>query len=280
MGIPSTNGQLVDRVGYAFLYSERYEQPLWVSYKITRDEVQNKVAERKDNFRLDPLIKTGSATIADYKSSGYDRGHLAPAADMAWSKQAMSESFFLTNMSPQVPSLNRGMWRVLEEKIRHWVLKEKELYIITGPIIRPGYMTIGPNKVAVPQWYYKIIIDYHQPQIKAIAFMIPNQKPQKSLQDFTVNIDKIEEVTQLDFLNFLPNRVQIELESKLDLSLWELTNKKPHMSKLSKNRNTDVGKYWITSTNRRHNSSCRYYKNSRGEMGGKKDGIACKVCGG
>ena len=117
LGIPSRDGQLVGRTGYAFLYSEKHEQPLWVSYKLTKAEVQNKVAKRKDNFRLVPVIKTGSAILADYKGSGYDRGHLAPAGDMAWSKKAMSESFFLTNMSPQVPGLNRGMWRMLEEQV-------------------------------------------------------------------------------------------------------------------------------------------------------------------
>jgi len=211
LGTPSRDGQLVDRTGYAFLYSERHEQPLWVSYKLTKDEVQNKVAKRKDNFRLDPAIKTGSAILADYKGSGYDRGHLAPAGDMAWSKEAMSDSFFLTNMSPQVPALNRGMWRILEEQIRKWARKEQKLYIITGPIIRPNYKIIGPNKVTVPQWYYKIIVDYHQPEIKALAFMIPNRKPQKSLQSFVVSIDKLEEVTQLDFLNLLPQQVQEQL---------------------------------------------------------------------
>ena len=100
LGIPSHDGQLVDRTGYAFLYSEKHEQPLWVSYKLTKAEVQNKVAKRRDNFRLDPVIKTGSAILADYKGSGYDRGHLAPAGDMAWSKKAMSESFFLTTHEP------------------------------------------------------------------------------------------------------------------------------------------------------------------------------------
>ena len=134
----------------------------------------------------------------------------------------MSESFFLTNMSPQVPALNRGMWRILEEQIRKWALKEQELYIITGPIIRPNYQTIGPNKVTVPQWYYKIIVDYHRPEIKALAFMIPNRKPQKALQSFVVSIDQLEEVTQLDFLNLLPEKVQVQLESKVNLSQWKL----------------------------------------------------------
>tara|TARA_B100000809_G_C15122450_1_gene524864 strand:- start:1803 stop:2588 length:786 start_codon:yes stop_codon:yes gene_type:complete len=223
LGIPSTEGQLVDRTGYAFLYSEKHEQPLWVCYKLTKLEVLNKVAIRKDNFRLDPVIKTGSATLADYRGSGYDRGHLAPAADMAWSKQAMSESFFLTNISPQVPALNRGMWRILEEQIRKWAVEEQELYIMTGPIIRPNYKTIGSNKVTIPQWYYKVVVDYHQPVIKAIAFIIPNRKPQKSLRSFAVSIDKLEEMTQLDFLDKLTTEQQQQLESTVDLSKWKLS---------------------------------------------------------
>jgi len=280
LGIPSTNGQLVDRIGYAFLYSEKHEQPLWVSYKLTKAEIQNKVAKRKDNFRLDPVIKTGSATIADYKGSGYDRGHLAPAADMAWSKKAMSESFFLTNMSPQVPALNRGMWRILEGQIRKWVLKEKELYIITGPIIRPNYKTIGPNRVTVPQWYYKIIVDYYQSEIKAIAFMIPNRKPQKSLQSFAISIDKLEEITHLDFLSLLPDKIQMKLESTLNLSLWELPNVKSKKSELSEDKKSATGKYWISTTSKRHNASCRFYKKSKGKLGHKDEGVACKACGG
>ena len=283
LGIPSRDGQLVNRTGYAFLYSEKHEQPLWVSYKLTKAEVQNKVAKRKDNFRLDPVIKTGSAILADYKGSGYDRGHLAPAGDMAWSKEAMSDSFFLTNMSPQVPGLNRGMWRILEEQIRQWALKEQELYVITGPIIRPNYKTIGPNKVTVPQWYYKIIVDYHQPEIKALAFMIPNRKPQKSLQSFVVSIDKLEEVTQLDFLNLLPKKVQVQLESKVNLSQWKLPATKagqPDKSKVSKSEAETGGKYWISSTNKRHHSTCRYYQKSKGRLGNKDEGVACKVCGG
>jgi len=280
LGIPSGEGQLVNRTGYAFLYSEKHEQPLWVSYKLTKAEVQNKVVKRKDNFRLDPVITTGSAILADYKGSGYDRGHLAPAGDMTWSKKAMSESFFLTNMSPQVPALNRGMWRILEEQIRKWALKEQELYIITGPIIRPNYKTIGPNKVTVPQWYYKIIVDYHQPEIKALAFMIPNRKPQKSLQSFAVSIDKLEEVTRLDFLNLLPQRVQEQLESKVNLSQWKLPAAKVGKPKVGKTEVGTGGEYWISKTNKRHNSTCRYYQKSKGRLGSKNEGRACKVCGG
>ena len=226
LGIPSCNGQLVDRIGYAFLYSEKHEQPLWVSYKLTKTELHSKITKRKDNFRLDPDIKTGSAILSDYKNSGYDRGHLAPAADMAWSNKAMSDSFFLTNMSPQVPAFNRGIWRILEEQVRKWTLQEQELYIITGPVIQPNYKTIGSSEVTVPQWYYKIIVDYHQPEIKALAFMIPNQKTNKSLRKFAISIDEIEKKTQLDFLSLVPQKLQIEIESQVNLSQWNFQSTK------------------------------------------------------
>ena len=223
LGIPSQNGQLVDRTGYALLYSEVYEQPLWVSYKLTKDEIQNKVSKRTNNYRLDPYIETGSAVLSDYKGSGYDRGHLAPAADMAWSDKSMSESFFLSNISPQVPSFNRGIWRVLEEKIRKWVLEEEELYIITGPIIQPNHNTIGLHKVAVPHWYYKIIIDNYQPEVKAVAFIIPNRNTNNNpLSSFVVSIDQIEKKTNLDFLSRMPEKLQHVIESKVNLSEWDL----------------------------------------------------------
>ena len=95
--------EIVKRVGYALGYSEKYEQPLWVSYKLTKNETQSKVAKRTNRFKSDPKVTTKSASLKDYRKSGYDRGHLAPAGDMAWSKQAMNESFYLSNMSPQLP---------------------------------------------------------------------------------------------------------------------------------------------------------------------------------
>ena len=220
LGVPSNNGQIVNRIGYAFCYSEKHEQPLWVTYELTKLEVLNKVAERKDNFRKDPLIKTGSALLTDYKGSGYDRGHLAPAADMTWSGTAMSESFYLSNMSPQNPGLNRGMWKQLESYCRNWAVENGKIHIITGPLIRPNYSTIGPNKVTVPQWYYKICVSVKNR--KAIAFIIPNRKPQRSLTKFVVTVDKLEAVTGLDFMDKLPDDLENQIEAKSDIKDWNL----------------------------------------------------------
>ena len=110
--------------------------------------------------------------------------------------------------------------------------------------------------------------------------MIPNRKPQKSLQSFAVSIDKLEEVTQLDFLNLLPQKVQKQLESKVNLSQWKLPAAKVGKPKVSKSEADAEGEYWISNTNKRHNSTCRYYQKSKGRLGGKNEGKACKVCGG
>ena len=110
--------------------------------------------------------------------------------------------------------------------------------------------------------------------------MIPNRKPQKTWQSFAVSIDKLEEVTQLDFLNLLPEKVQVQLESKVNLSPWKLPVAKVGKSKVGKSEADTGGEYWISSTNKRHNSSCRYYQKSKGRSGGKNQGVACKVCGG
>jgi endonuclease G len=93
------------------------------------------ITKRKDNFRSDPKVKTGSAALSDYKGSGYDRGHLAPAADFKWSATAMSESFYMSNMSPQVPGFNRGIWKNIESTVRNWAVENDEIYIVTGPVL-------------------------------------------------------------------------------------------------------------------------------------------------
>ncbi len=225
LGLPSSLGQVIERPGYAFCYSEKYEQPLWVSYKLTQTEALSKVAKRKNNFKADKAITTGSAALSDYRRSGFDRGHLAPAADMAWSKEAMSDSFFMTNMSPQLPGFNRGIWKVLESLVRRWSTIEQELYIITGPIITPGFQTIGKGEVAIPQSYYKIAVDLKGPQVKAIAFILPNQASKQPLSDYVASIDQVEELTGLDFLTNLSAELEQSLEKEQDLSLWNFKAK-------------------------------------------------------
>ena len=156
---------IVERPYYTLRYSEEHEQALWVAYILYADSLKQTTFERKDDFREDSRIKTGSASLSDYKGSGYDRGHIAPAADFSYSEFALSQSFFMSNMSPQDPSFNRGVWKKLEDQVRAWAMKNDQVYVVTGPVLNKTYKTIGSNKVSVPEYYYKIILDMRMKRV-------------------------------------------------------------------------------------------------------------------
>ena len=220
LGIPGKCDTLIDRPGYALGYIEYHEQAAFVIYKLTAREALTKEAKRTNRFRSDPEIPTGSATTADYRRSGYDRGHLAPAADMAFSVQTMADSFFMSNMSPQKPAFNRGIWKRLEEQVRQIAIREKAIYVVTGPILpKKKTVTIGANQVTVPTHYYKVIFDLTPPR-KMIGFILPNEGSDRPLEDFAVTVDVVEKATGLDFFSALPNAVQEKLEGSLVISSW------------------------------------------------------------
>lgn len=175
---------------------------------------------RTDDFREDYKVKTGSASQSDYKGSGYDRGHLAPAADFKWSSTAMSESFYMSNMSPQHPSFNRGIWKKLEGSVRNWADDNGEIYVVTGPILSGSFSTVGSNQVSIPNYYYKVILDYKEPEIKGIGFILPNQKLNSSLQSYAVTIDEVERRTGIDFYHSLPDEMENQIESTIDVNKW------------------------------------------------------------
>lgn len=216
---PKENEQIIKHFAYSLSYNESYEQANWVAYELTKEETISHF-ERTNKFLIDDQVKTGSATNDDYKKSGYDRGHLAPAGDMSWSEEAMKESFYYSNISPQNPSFNRGIWKKTEELTREWAVENKSLYIITGPILTKGLPTLGPNKVSIPNYYYKAILDYTEPEIKAIAFLIPNKASKESLQNFSVSIDSLEQLTGYDFYYQLPDSIENRLEKNYLTSKW------------------------------------------------------------
>ena len=206
--------------GYALGYIEKHEQPAWVQYIMTTEEVSRRAAKRGDDFRPDPEIPTGSATPQDYTRSGYDRGHLAPAADMSFSAKAMSESFYISNMSPQAPQFNRGIWSKLEKQVRHFATREKRIVVVTGPILpAEKTITIGANKVTVPQYYYKVIYDTTPPE-KMIGFVLPNKGSSADLRTFVVTVDRVEELSGLDFFSAVPKEKQEQLERTITVENW------------------------------------------------------------
>ncbi len=214
--------RIFNREGYAFGYAEAYEQPLWVTYKLTVDELKSKRYSRTDDFREDPRVLTRTAKPEDYKNSGYDRGHLAPAADMGWSAKVMSESFYMSNMSPQHPGLNRGIWLTLEEKTRDIARKESEIFIVCGPYFdedEEDIRRLGKTRLAVPEGFYKVILDLTPPR-KMIGFLFPNKKCGGNLTDYAVTVEDVEDKTGL---RFFPELLDAEkMKETISVSAWGL----------------------------------------------------------
>lgn len=217
--IPASNGnQIIEHSAYTLSYNETHEQADWVAYELTKDEANADSYDRTDDFRDDPEVTTGSATLDDYYGSGYDRGHLCPAADNKWSSTAMSESFYLSNMSPQNPSFNRGKWAYLEKEVRHWADIYDSVYVVAGGVLKDGLPTIGDDKVSIPNYFYKVVLDYKNK--KAIGFLMPNIPIEDSFKNYAVSVDSVEKFTGIDFFINLPDETEEKVESELNISGW------------------------------------------------------------
>ena len=210
--------------GFQLCYRETYEDAEWVAYTLTKDEL-NAVTDRSNKFKADTKISTGSAIPGDYTKSGYDRGHLAPAADLEWSVASMEDSFLMSNMTPQAPDFNRGIWKTLEEQVRTWAGKFGEVTVVTGPILEKAaneYKTIGKNEVAVPEYFYKALLAKDSDGNKiAVGFILPNQKCDGEIWDYAVSIDEIEKRTGLDFFSLLNDSEENSLEANTNFSEWK-----------------------------------------------------------
>ena len=199
--IPTDKDSLIyyDHTYYVIGYNNKHKQAGWVAWLLTRDMVENKRVKRLNNFRVDERLQCCCSTPADYNRSGYDKGHLCPSGDMTWSKQANSETFLMSNMSPQNQKLNRGRWNDLENWTREQALDNDSLLVITGPIFDTVLKTIGSNSVSVPVAYFKIIVDISSPTYKTIAFIMRNDNLKEKIFSYSTSIKEIEHRTKLNF---------------------------------------------------------------------------------
>ena len=196
------------RDGYVVGYNYQTKQASWVAFKLTKAKVANKL-KREDRFKEDTDVPfVYRSTLDDYKHSGYDRGHLASYASMDFSQKSADESFYMSNMSPQKAGLNRQGWEQLEKDERIWAnMYDGGIYVYTGPIYKKEKIskTIGDNKVAVPDYYFKVI--YAPSKNKAIAFVMPNARvDKKKIANYRTSIKDIENRTGLHFLDNISDR--------------------------------------------------------------------------
>lgn len=215
----STTGDIVDHAYFSLSYNESFEQAEWVAYILRKGQLTHDNRKRP-YFVGDPLVKTHSADWRNYKNSGYDRGHLCPAGDRRFTKQAYDETFYTSNISPQNRDFNAGVWNRLEQKIRNWTREKETLFVVTGGVLEKGLPTIGQEKVAVPGYFYKIVAVGPIQQPKVIAFLLPNAESDLPLHHFIVTVDHVEKLTNIDFFASLPLELQEIMESKVVMEDW------------------------------------------------------------
>jgi len=231
------NDAIISHSGYSFLYNDAHKQSDWVAYLLTSERLNNPATSRPKNkkFTIDKAVSTGTAAHDDYTNSKFDRGHLAPCADMLWSEIAMNESFFMSNVSPQTPEFNQQTWEKLEELVRHWAKQYDTLYIATGPLLHeelPFLIDVvtepkfAPKKnVSVPEYFYKVILNYTSQDIKGIGFIMPNidgmGKSIDTVKKYAVSIDSVEKFTGINFFYQLTPAQQECAEKTFDVSKWD-----------------------------------------------------------
>ena len=235
-GLPATlpDEKIISHSAMSLVYSEKHEQAKWVAHIISPEILTGQVT-RSNDFRVDPKVLTGTAVEEDYflkfpqkngefkyDGFGYDRGHLAPSADFRWSQKALSESYFYSNMSPQLGGFNREVWADLEGTIRGYLNRNPDthLYVCTGGVLTDGLPVIerGVNKVSIPQQYWKVVID--RKNKRGIGFLMPNKKTNYPVEHFATSIDEIEELSGIDFFATLSDDEEDKLERQTDKAPW------------------------------------------------------------
>ena len=215
----STTGQVVHHEGYSLSYSEPHEQAEWVAYELKKSHLAS-TNHKRPYFEIDKAVKTGAASWRNYKKSGYDRGHLCPAGDRRFSKSAHDETFLTSNISPQEHQFNSGIWNTLEQKVRYWARKYDGVFVVTGGVLKGNMKTIGTEDVAVPNQFYKVLIDNNTGNTKVIAFLMPHKNSRKSLYEFVVSVDEVEALTGIDFFPELEDSLEDELEASSSYKGW------------------------------------------------------------
>ncbi len=215
----STTNKIIKHEFYTLSYIEKYEQAEWVAYQLKSNMITRNHFERP-YFIEDPLVGTNSADWRNYKKSGYDKGHLCPAGDMKFSKKAFDDTFFTSNISPQKHNFNSGIWNRLEEKTRFWAQKYQSIYVITGGILKKNLRVIGKENVAVPDAFYKVLLQKDNQKFKMIAFLVPSQESKEPLFKFVITTDQLEILTGIDFYPNLSDDIEKKLELSSDYKDW------------------------------------------------------------
>lgn len=220
----NTPQQYIEHSGFSLSFNKKTNNPNWVAWKLDKEKLIERES-RTNNFLPDPNIPEEKAvTTKDYSGSGWDRGHMCPAADCRWHWKAMQECFYMTNICPQNHKLNSGDWKELEEACREWAKKET-IYIVAGPIMykESKQEKIGKeHKIEIPDAFFKVVLaGIESDQPRAIGFIFENKAESKKLDAYAKSIDEVESISGYDFFSTLPDEIENDIESGYNYSLWK-----------------------------------------------------------
>ena len=220
-GTPACSGpdaEFAARSFFIICHSSDRMIPLWVGYELMPEHL-DRTATRPAHFRHDPDLSGPSAYDSDYRNSGYSRGHMAPAADFAWSQASIRATFLLSNAVPQRQAVNQGRWAQVEATVRRIVAASDMTYVFTGPIFESAEIErIGASQVFVPTHTFKVILALEGTSKTMYAAIVPNADVvREPLNQFAVTVDEVERRTGFDFFSVVEDSEERDLESTMHL---------------------------------------------------------------
>lgn len=218
-----TPEQILIRRGYIVSYNKETKIPNWVGWRLTADHTTGPYKRPGNAWHEDMQVPAPRVTLADYKGAGWTRGHMCPAGDNKWDADAMYDTFLFTNCCPQHANLNSGVWNQIEMSCRRWAEKYGDLYIVCGPILfRQEHETIGPNKVVVPEAFFKVVLCLNGTP-KGIGFVCRNTDGSRSMDFYVNSISQVERITGMTFFPNLPKNIAKSVKDKADLGECDQT---------------------------------------------------------
>jgi len=210
------NEDIVRHLGYTASYNHTTLCPNWVAWELTADEANGQL-DGQYSFSRDPDVSFPKASREDYSRSGWDKGHMAPRADMKWSDKAMEESYYFTNICPQDHEMNSQSWRKIEELTRRVARHYGKVLVVCGPLYGDGEpQTIGQACVWVPERFFKALAINISGAWRTVGFIVENNPQSRSPRNYAVTVDSVE---VLAGRNLFPT-IDEQAEATYDWNIW------------------------------------------------------------
>ena len=205
--------------GYYFEYSRGYKQSKWVAYQLIGTNALQKTLPEVQ-FYDDPKLPNGALDGDDFYQRVYPPGHLKPSGDARADINEMHDAYYYANVCPMQPTFDQETWRILENMVRGWAMIFDTIYVVSGPVFKKRPDTIGPHKIPVPDYFYKVLMVRNGIDNQTIGFVLPNIDVRYEYLKSPVSVDSVERLTGIDFFYQLPDYLEQDLEQQVNPSFW------------------------------------------------------------